>query len=77
MTGVFMLQGYWERRASRAPEASKGRLGLMEAKERRGILDQRVPEVSFPVLILTSLIKDRLEIPCDENMGLPMATLNL
>lgn len=77
MTDVFMLQGYQERRASRALAASKGRSGPMEAKEKRGMLDQRVPEVSFPALILTLLLKASLEIPHDENMGLPTATLSL
>lgn len=72
-----MLQGCQERRASRALAASKGLLGPMAVKEKRGMLDQRVPEVSFPVLILTSLLKARLEIPPDENVGVATATLSL
>lgn len=49
-----MLQGYQERRESRALAASKDLWGLMAVKEKRGMLDQKVPEVSFYVFILTS-----------------------
>lgn len=47
---VLMLQGYREKKASRALAGSKGLLGLMAVREKRGKLDRRVPEVPFLLL---------------------------
>lgn len=76
-----MLQGYREKKASRALVGSKGLLGLTAVREKRGMLDQRVPEVPFLLyicftlfFILTLLFNTRLEISCDEVVRLLMAT---
>lgn len=48
-----MFQGYWEKKASKALAGSKGLLGLMAVREKRGMLDQRDPEVPFLFYIFT------------------------
>lgn len=76
-----MLQGYQEKKASRALAGSKGLLGLTAVREKRGMLDQRVPEVPFLLyicvplfFILTLPFNARLEISCDEVVRLLTAT---
>lgn len=75
---VLMLQGYREKKASRALAGSKGLLGLMAVREKRGMLDQRAPEVPFLLFflffILTLLFNARLEISSDEVVRLLTAT---
>ncbi|TWW68540.1 hypothetical protein D4764_19G0003380 [Takifugu flavidus] len=77
-TKMFMitLMGYREKKASRALAGSKGLLGLMAVREKRGMLDQRAPEVPFLLFffILTLLYNARLEISSDEVVRLLTAT---
>lgn len=53
LTSVFMLQGSWEKKASRVPEGSRGLLAPMAVREKKGMLDRRVPEVCFLFDIFT------------------------
>lgn len=76
-----MLQGYREKKASRALAGSKGLLELTAVREKRGMLDQRVPEVPFLLYIwftlfyiLTLPFNARLEISCEGVVGLLTAT---
>lgn len=57
------------------PRGIKGPAGTDGSKGEKGDAGPKGPRGICSVLILTSPLKARPEIPCDENVGSPMANL--